>query len=282
MGNFFKSGRESGSGLVGAMIGVGIVGLSALAISQMTSFGLKGQTHLRIAGDREALKRMVLDSVNCGSSLTPTTCPTTGFVTLKRLHKDGTVTTLATNTGAGTKIGRWTLRGECSASGDGLVIRTAALAPTGNLDSIEPAQFLSDPLTNAVVTWSDPRSLLFEDGIELCSATGGNEVRSESSNGALIAANACSGSYVGGWCSGGWYRNITFAKAFESVPTVMITGHLGNTQGACGSTSDRAWTQATNITKTGFKLICTDSPIDCSPYGGWWLYSSCAWAAIGK
>jgi len=91
----------------------------------------------------------------------------------------------------------------------------------------------------------------------------------------------CSGNNVGGYCDTHYYIDITFPKAFSVVPNVIVSPNLISDQGgAIGNATDQSYSKATNITKAGFRMWCSGSPMPGDPYNGWSTIGSCNWMAV--
>lgn len=158
---------ERGNALLSVIVALGLAGMIFAGISAGLGTAFKASASLSLDGDREALKQMLLTAVSCSDTVTAAACAQP-IIELKRRHANGTVSTLATRTGAGTKFGKWTIRASCNATRDGIVVRAARLAPGGTLTSTSNTHFLPDPLSNKLVKWSSPESLLFGPGVEIC------------------------------------------------------------------------------------------------------------------
>lgn len=163
-------GREDGASLVAVLVALGLTGIIATVVSSLMEQGMAGKSHFQNAGDREVLRRMMVSAVSCEDSLTPGICSSPGaIVPLRRRHSNGSLSVIASSSGAGTKYGKFTVRAECNATGDGLIIRAVMLADSGTLSSTAAADFRPDPLTKRVETWQTSKSLLMPDNVELCS-----------------------------------------------------------------------------------------------------------------
>jgi hypothetical protein len=92
----------------------------------------------------------------------------------------------------------------------------------------------------------------------------------------------CTGTYTGGYCSGVFFKDITFSKNFSSPPDVIVTPEIISTAGGdSGGASDNVHVEAINITATGFRMVCNGSPLG-GAYDGYSIVGTCGWLAIGQ
>ncbi len=165
----FKSGwsDQSGSALIGALISAGIISVVLAASSQMMVNLLRAGRQLEIKGDKESVRRTLLDKVSCDATFsgkTPGSCAG-NFIDVKGRQADGTEFELISK--SGTKYGPWTYRAECDAQ-DGIIVKAALAKNMSALKSKNPKDFHPDPLTSIVHTWDDEKSLLYAKGTTLC------------------------------------------------------------------------------------------------------------------
>ena len=147
--------RQSGSSLVSVLVASAILGIFALVMAQLLGDGFKGQSSMSLNADREVLKRQLVSAVSCSDTLTPTACPSAVPVRLIRRHKNGTLTTLVGS--SGTRIGKWTVRAQCNATNDGLIVKATHIRPTASTMTTNAADFLPDPLTTKTSPGMTPR-----------------------------------------------------------------------------------------------------------------------------
>lgn len=278
---------ESGNVLIMALLAIAAISAMYVGISNTFGDNAKILASTSLGPDRDMLRAMLLNAVDCNASMTATTCPSASgtFPTLVRRLPGGTYATIiaggAGSTTTPTKIGRWSVRAECAASNLGFVIRAARMAVTGKLNSTSDADFLTDPVYGTRTKWSDASSIVLDSTAALCMP------HTEASPGATpVLATTCSGTNSGGWCNQAYWTQITFAKPFTKIPRVLVSMAQPLTQANdCTQLStDRGYTDASNITETGFKLWCSSSPRDASclgnSYAAQWLMSTCSWVAF--
>ena len=152
-----------------------IAGMLAVVLSNIFSDSFKAQHHMELASDREAIKRNFLETVNCGLTMKASGgCTPNAAMVVNRKDASGAAIPMTTTTGVGTKFGKWTVKAKCNSLGDGITILAARLADGGTLSSKEDKYFRPDPLSGNVVTWDDPKSLLFPKSIDLCMGSSSN------------------------------------------------------------------------------------------------------------
>ncbi len=164
----FRRNRESGLSIVEVLVCLAVLTPAFVLLEKNYLLNKRLQTDNSINYERELIKMMVIKMVACEESQPASACPLTGFADLNKITQDGLVENFISKTGAGRKYGSWTLRAECSPSNDGFVIRAARLNPSGTLLSTQDADFIPDPVSKKVETWSHPNTLLYGDGITLC------------------------------------------------------------------------------------------------------------------
>ena len=243
--------NQSGMSLVSVLIAIGIAGILMANISTMLTNGFSGSAKISLDIDRDALKSMLLTSTSCGNTLTAGGCTAGTLLDLKRVHKDGSIRTIATKSGAGTKFGRITVRAECNSTGDGVVLRSALLSATGNLTSTLSSAFLPEPLTGKLVTWADQKSLLFLAGVEMCSNNGFHTLQS-----GLILQWVTGPDFKGKETSAS--TSVAFPKPFpNAVLNVQVTASMP-------SGTDRyqnSWFQITNLTKSQVGVLMQSASV---------------------
>ena len=102
-----------------------------------------------------------------------------------------------------------------------------------------------------------------------------------------ILADTCAGTTQNGLCQTAWYKDITFPPdRFTLPPHVIVTPRRipsGITGCAQGST-DHVVCKPESISKTGFRLVCSGSPIKgaCAGQDDWFSPAAADWTAIDK
>ncbi|WP_207912218.1 hypothetical protein [Pseudobacteriovorax antillogorgiicola] len=155
---------EQGSAMMYVIVALGILGMGAKVLNDMTYVSLKAQKKVEMRGDLEAIRRMLLKTVSCKESYTPTTCPASG-VAVKRFL-GGSVKEFIPSEGR--VFGSWAVKVQCSPSNDGLIARAIRVEEGTDINKISDDSIVVDPLTQTKVDFSDPRSLLFPEGISFC------------------------------------------------------------------------------------------------------------------
>jgi hypothetical protein len=163
MARRFTTNGESGMSLVGTIVAAGVATIVLAAITKNVSSLSSMQGFQERKTDRESLRLMVMNRVDC-----PKTFPAAGvpacvaggqYVDLR--DAAGNVVVAASGS---TTIGKWTIRARCEAAG--LNIRVASLSPNAgrnalNFDAVRQSGFLREPTSNLNLDWSHPKSALF-------------------------------------------------------------------------------------------------------------------------
>lgn len=77
-----------------------------------------------------------------------------------------------------------------------------------------------------------------------------------------VLANSCASPAGGGTCATPFYKDITFSQPYAVAPNVLVTIHHISAGPSCaGGATDKALCYPSNITTTGFKLVCSGSPV---------------------
>ncbi len=165
---FARAPSQSGMALNGVAISLGALGLLSVYMTQSLSVGMRGQKAMENRGDREAVRRMLMDRTDCSLTITTACTPGTLMPVYRQGSGGGAVPLISASVSTPTRYGVWALRSECNATGDGLTIRAATLAANGTLLSTNDADFVPDPLTRKITKWSNPQSLVMPSGVSLC------------------------------------------------------------------------------------------------------------------
>jgi len=163
---------QAGAGLLQVLFGTAILGFAAATLASLLSNNFKSSAKSKQDTDKSAITMFLINNRSCSETLPSSTCTPGSLVELKRKTSDGRVKTMLTNSGTGTRFGRWAMRAVCNTTGDGFRLEGARLRPGASISSNSPGDFLPDPLKNKVITWSDTRevSLLPEGLGSLCLA----------------------------------------------------------------------------------------------------------------
>lgn len=162
---------ESGVSLVGVLVGVAILGITAVASSNLNVFNMRANRRFELRGELETTRRLIYENLDCTTTFSkagidPTNpngkCPSTStssatqkgpWITLYRHTADGSTRAFSVpdpSTGIAT-LGNWSMRVSCSETEQSLVIRVAR--PVGN-------DFAKDPLTGKLMDWDNPGALI--------------------------------------------------------------------------------------------------------------------------
>jgi hypothetical protein len=170
-----KSSSQSGFTLIGAVISLAIGAIAAVGMSRMLASSFSFQGKVERDANRTALKNLIVSAVSCRDTLPAGTCIPGDLVELKRKRADGTVATLVSSLGTGTRFGNIAVRAVCGADGESVFAQAARLKPGLPISSSVLASFLPDPFDQMVIDWDNPKALLLAPGLPLClGASNGN------------------------------------------------------------------------------------------------------------
>lgn len=203
-----KISSEHGGALLNVMVAVGLGGIVVAGMTQMITNSMKAQKRVSNDVDKSAIKQMLLDVVDCKETLDH--CNGTQPSKVYRHRKDGPELFIK-NTGTGSRFGFWTLRANCNGTDDGLIVRAARLKEGKSVLSNNKANFQPDPLSNQTYTWTDYQTLLFSDGVEICTGHAG-QYNIQSGWGYL--------SHTSSWLEQKYFK---FPKPFSKAPIVQVT-----------------------------------------------------------
>lgn len=287
--------------LIEVVMALAISGLAVVVGAQLFGNSTQMKALIGSRADRNQLQLWLLSMTDCTYTTQGlNSCTPGALMPLKRwstLPAPAHVDTYLPATGL--RIGNFVLRAECNAAGNGIFVRAARMKPSGTVTSTSTDDFLKEPASGKIYTWTDPHTLLLRDisgsgeGPELCSLSSTETMHTD---GPAVPepTTQCSGTYAAGYCSGFWYKDITFAKPFKTVPIVNVSITAENSSCVCGCTVDQTQVNALNITTSGFRMICQSSPRNvttatsgcltdgATTYGDWWNPSACIWTAYEK
>ena len=127
-----KNLDSSGFSLVSAIVTLAVCSAGMAYITEKSSIGLRNHTNIQTELDRFVITRQLQTSADCVKSFDPAATCTSGGN--KKLF-DQNNNVIVSDTGAGTKMGSFTVKAECNAANDGLIIKAARLSSTGTLTS---------------------------------------------------------------------------------------------------------------------------------------------------
>ena len=296
------------------LVAAALLGLLALGFSEMIGGAMKGQKNVQNAVDFDILKtsiNMVLNTKACDGAFkdsagnnvtmnfgtTPLTLsPPTNLIApgtsvgINEIYQGNSlIAKNGANLGGRMKISKLEFT-DAIYDGDQILgtpaVTYKAFVATLNVEATKASGSYgnqSPKKTFSVRLLLRPDASNTAGAVEKCGAAG-DGFRVEGSS-TPSPANTCSANF-GGFCGNPYTRQVVFAQPFKDPPLVQVSLAQANSQGACGSSSDRDLAYAENVTATGFRMVCSSSPMgsaggQCATYDGYWLSSSCNWIAVG-
>jgi len=230
--------KQKGMSLISVLVAAGIFLLIAVQMQKQISSSMRGQALLRDLSDLEAMKRLLITTIDCNASMQADPCIYQGqIVALRRGNSNDDFISAS---GSGTRFGHWTLRAECNDADGDVIVRAARLKPGSLLTSESAEHFLPDPLTGRVYTWQDTRSLIFPAGLPLCPAGSGN---GSSGSGSSSVSFYCAGTsaalvnaYANYGCTETWITSLGGSHVRETSAGVNYISCIpgSNIGGASG------------------------------------------------
>ena len=170
--NLHRYGQR-GSALMGALVGAGITGIIAVALTQLMSDSMRSQKSIELRGDLESIRQAFRSGVDCPQTLSApgitapsdctcadavpparaATCSPTAYFALRRA--DGSAL-IANGHANGTHFGNWSIRASCSPTS--MIVERSRQDASGH--------FLKDPVTGHDSQWEP----LFESGVGICTS----------------------------------------------------------------------------------------------------------------
>ena len=173
MREFFSchSNKTQGISIVDALVAIVITSILGAGVLRLVQVGMQSTQDIQLNNDRTAAQIHLSNAVDCTATLQGSSGASPGtLIQILGRTPSGAAITLVSNSGAGTKFGNLTLRAEISPAGL-IWLRYARLTAKGTIRSTSSSDFVANPLTGQVVTWSSPNSLVFESKLELCSTS---------------------------------------------------------------------------------------------------------------
>ena len=175
MGNFARKfegqGRSAGFSLVMVVVGTAVLLGVGMYVLDNVLFSHKEAIQGALAVEKSLIKDALNKNVDCVKTMQSAACPQSSPVVIWGKDTSGAAVVIGSNSGAGTQYGRFTVRAECGSNG-GLIIKAARLRNGGSLTSTAAQDFIPEPLTNQVVTWSSSSAFLMNGTEELCGSSG--------------------------------------------------------------------------------------------------------------
>ena len=107
------------------------------------------------------------------------------------------------------------------------------------------------------------------------------------SQGQNVIPDTCTGTAQNGLCQTAWYKDIAFpADRFTVAPHVIVTARRvpSGTAGCSQGSTDHVVCKPEGISKAGFRLVCSGSPVKgaCPGQDDWFSPAAADWTAIDK
>ena len=169
---------QKGFTIVSVLIAAGIMSVVLMGTMQMLTFLNSANRSLELKGDKESMRRFLLERTSCSTTLGPNaaaSCPQGQLIDLKARHLDGSEVVVISKDGTKPGNGSWTYRAEGDADAS-IIVRATLLKRKSAIKSGNADDFYPDPMTKKTVTWNDPESLLFPAGQTLCGSNGSRPV----------------------------------------------------------------------------------------------------------
>lgn len=225
--------NQNGLSILEFVVAIGISGIVVLTMSQAMVNFLKSQNRIDKEGNREDVKRQILEALDCGQTMAPycpggtcapvgnvPTCPAaTGpapSVSKVNVRRANGALLVAAN---GQRIGDWVVRAECKA-GLGIELRIAGIQNGKAVDTATAGDFLKDPLTKLPFNWLHPNATLLPP-----SATAADTISCKSSFQPLVVAAWCNAPFV--VANGGLCPNNGFQVGYNSSADQVCCNTLG-------------------------------------------------------
>ena len=161
---------EQGFGLLEIIIAAGLLALIVAVMNQNIVFSINSQRSVELRGDKEDVKRRLVEFHDCNQTLTAipsSICPGAGVrIDLKDrrgnllIPKDGKM------------IGKWTYVAECRTTNGAVNVRAVHFKDNVNLQNPnlnQDAKYVKDPMTQKIIRIDQVESFIFQSGAELCS-----------------------------------------------------------------------------------------------------------------
>jgi hypothetical protein len=214
--------EEQGFSLITVLIGIGIVGILATAVTRLVDFGQKGSKSNELSYDRSILRHYLYQNLSCQHTVPQSPSPLCKGDPYVPIKDDNQANILKMNGPAGDKLGEWVIRARCMGSQQKILIEYSRRAADGSV--------LKDPLTGKLQDWSD----LFP-GYQLCR-------RSFSSSSLPVRTQTMDFKGSNGCDSGGLVGGVLDVKRRYSVTMSCAPGEKAVTGGAQCEHMKPGWT----------------------------------------
>ena len=163
---------EQGFGLLEIIIAAGLLALIVAVMNQNIVISINSQRSVELRGDKEDVKRRLVEFHDCNQTLTAVPSSICTDVGVRIDLKDRKGNTLIKRDGT-TTIGKWTYVPECRTTNGAINVRAVhfkdnVTLQTPNLD--QDAKYVKDPMTQKIIRIDQDASFMFQqNGAELCS-----------------------------------------------------------------------------------------------------------------
>ena len=163
---------EQGFGLLEIIIAAGLLALIVAVMNQNIVISINSQRSVELRGDKEDVKRRLVEFHDCNQTLTAVPSSICTGVGVRIDLKDRKGNTLIKKDGT-TTIGKWTYVAECRTTNGAVNVRAVHFKDNVNLQTPNLDQdnrYVKDPMTQKIIRIDQDASFLFQqNGAELCS-----------------------------------------------------------------------------------------------------------------
>jgi hypothetical protein len=162
---------EQGFGLLEIIIAAGLLALIVAVMNQNIVISINSQRSVELRGDKEDVKRRLVEFHDCNQTLTAVPSSICTGVGVRIDLKDRKGNTLIPKDGK--LIGKWTYVPECGTTNSAVNVRAVHFKDNVNLQTPNLNQddkYVKDPMTKKTIRIDQVASFLFQqNGAELCS-----------------------------------------------------------------------------------------------------------------
>ena len=162
---------EQGFGLLEIIIAAGLLALIVAVMNQNIVISINSQRSVELRGDKEDVKRRLVEFHDCNQTLTAVPSSICTGVGVRIDLKDRKGNTLIPKDGK--LIGKWTYVPECVTTNGAINVRAVHFKDNVNLQTPNLNQddkYVKDPMTKKTVSIDQDASFMFQqNGAELCS-----------------------------------------------------------------------------------------------------------------
>ncbi|MCX6106130.1 MAG: hypothetical protein NTY08_09895 [Proteobacteria bacterium] len=161
---------EQGFGLLEIIIAAGLLALIVAVMNQNIVISINSQRSVELRGDKEDVKRRLVEFHDCNQTLTAVPSSICTGVGVRIDLKDRKGNTLIPKDGK--LIGKWTYVPECGTTNSAVNVRAVHFKDNVNLQTPNLNQddkYVKDPMTKKTIRIDQDASFMFQSGAELCS-----------------------------------------------------------------------------------------------------------------